>query len=284
MRRFYPKARPKVGARFMASRNVFLSFRNCPNSKAHLDHPGPSRPGASFVEFCQSPDQQSPLPNPSAKNPVCHRRGCGQGRDHRGAGVEGPSDRVDHRSGRTGVRSNSGGPFIRPISRYHRRVFKHLGQEVKAGDVLALVDAAEVGKAKADLLQAMASYQVKLQTASSLRESGAVVPAARLREADAAVIEASITISSACQSLSNLGLPVKAGDISPMTLNQLETHLQFLGIPPATVAQLSGVQTNCLLPLVAPLDGKILSREVVAGEVVDTARILFEVVDTRSSG
>jgi len=162
------------------------------------------------------------------------------------------------------------------------RVFKHLGQEVKAGDVLALVDAAEVGKAKADLLQAMAAYQVKLQTASSLRESGAVVPAARLREADAAVIEASINISSACQSLSNLGLPVKAGEISALNLNQLESHLQFLGIPPATVAQLGGVQTNCLLPLVAPLDGKILSREVVAGEVVDTARILFEVVDTRS--
>ena len=40
--------------------------------------------------------------------------------------------------------------------------------------------------------------------------------------------------------------------------------------------------TSNLLPLVAPMDGMIVSREVVAGEVVDVARILFEVVDTRA--
>ena len=42
------------------------------------------------------------------------------------------------------------------------RVEAELGQKVKRGDVLALVDAVEVGRAKADLLQALAAVDVNL--------------------------------------------------------------------------------------------------------------------------
>src|SRR5439155_5796159 len=36
-----------------------------------------------------------------------------------------------------------------------------------------------------------------------------------------------------------------------------------------------------LLPVVAPLDGVVVARDVVAGEVVDTTKVLFVVADVR---
>jgi cobalt-zinc-cadmium efflux system membrane fusion protein len=163
------------------------------------------------------------------------------------------------------------------------KVYKHLGQEVKAGEVLALVDAAEVGKAKAEVLQAFATLQLKVQTVASIKDSGGAVPAARIREAEAAVREAEIRLGAGCQALTNLGLPLKEADVRLLAPDQLKAKLHLLGIPGPVLKLIDPeTATSNLLPLVAPMDGLIVSREVVAGEVVDAARILFEVVDTRS--
>jgi cobalt-zinc-cadmium efflux system membrane fusion protein len=163
------------------------------------------------------------------------------------------------------------------------KVFRHVGQEVKAGDVLALIDAAEVGKVKAEVLQAFATLQSKVQMLASINESGGAVPVARVREVEAAVREAEIRLGAGCQALTNLGLPLKEADVRPLAPEQLKARLHMLGIP-ANVAKLLDPEpaTSNLLPLVTPMDGLIVSREVVAGEVVDVARIIFEVVDTRS--
>jgi cobalt-zinc-cadmium efflux system membrane fusion protein len=163
------------------------------------------------------------------------------------------------------------------------KVFKHLGEEVKAGDVLALVDAAEVGKAKAEVLQAFATLQLKVQTVASIKESGGAVPAARVREAEAAAREAEIRLVAGCQALTNLGLVLKESDVRSLTADQLKAKLHLLGIPAEAAKNLDPeTATSNLLPLVSPMNGLVVSREVVAGEVVDVARILFEVVDTRS--
>jgi cobalt-zinc-cadmium efflux system membrane fusion protein len=163
------------------------------------------------------------------------------------------------------------------------KVFKHLGDEVKAGDVLALVDAADVGKAKAEVLQAFATLQLKVQTVASIKESGGAVPAARVREAEAAAREAEIRLIAGCQALTNLGLLLKESEVRSLTADQLKAKLHLLGIPAEAVNNLdTETATSNLLPLVSPMNGLVVSREVVAGEVVDVARILFEVVDTRS--
>lgn len=163
------------------------------------------------------------------------------------------------------------------------KVFKHIGQEVKAGDVLALVDAAEVGKAKAELLQAVAALQLKTEALASVRDSAAVVAGARVREAEAAVAEADIRVGAACQALTNLGLPIADADARGVAPAKLRDRVRFLGVPDAVARALDPkTATTNLLPLVAPMDGTVVSREVVAGEVVDAARILFEVVDTRA--
>lgn len=162
------------------------------------------------------------------------------------------------------------------------KVYKHLGQDVKAGEVLALVDAAEVGKTKAELLQALATLQLKEQTLASIKDSAGAVPVARVREAEAALREAEIRVGAGCQALTNLGLPIKSTEVRSLTADQLQTKLHLLGIPADIAATLGSTATTNLLPLVAPLDGRVMSRDVVAGEVVDATRILFEVVDTRS--
>jgi len=164
-----------------------------------------------------------------------------------------------------------------------RKVFKHLGQDVKAGELLALVDAAEVGKAKAELLQAFAGHQLKAETLASVKQSGGAVSGARLREVEATLVEAEIRLSAGCQSLTNLGLPFNESELRALTADQLKAKLHFLGIPPDVAKSLDAKSaTTNLLPLVTPMDGLIVSREMAVGEVVDTTRILFEVVDTRS--
>lgn len=162
------------------------------------------------------------------------------------------------------------------------KVFKHLGQEVKAGDVLALVEAAEVGKAKAEVLQALATLQLKTQTLASVKESGGAVPPARVREVEAEVREAEIRLGAGCQALTNLGLRIDEIDAQAMRLEQLKAKLNLLGLSDPLLSTLDQRKlTTNLLPLVAPMDGLVVSRDVVAGEVVDPKRILFEVVDTR---
>lgn len=164
-----------------------------------------------------------------------------------------------------------------------RKVFKHLGQDVKAGELLALVDAAEVGKAKAEILQAFAGHQLKAEMLASIKQSGGAVSGARVREAEATLVEAEIRLSAGCQSLTNLGLPFDEAELRILTADQLKAKLHFLGIPTDVAKSLDAKSaTTNLLPLVTPMDGVVVSREIAVGEVVDITRILFEIVDTRS--
>src|SRR5262249_54165824 len=57
------------------------------------------------------------------------------------------------------------------------RVEKQIGQQVRKGDVLALIESTDVGKAKADLLQAIAEVRLKQENVNRLQPlagSGAV--------------------------------------------------------------------------------------------------------------
>ncbi len=163
------------------------------------------------------------------------------------------------------------------------KVFKRLGQEVKAGDVLALIDAAEVGKAKAEVLQAFAALQLRTQVVASNKEAGGAVAAFRVREAEAAVSESEIRLAAGCQALTNLGLPFDEAEARGVTAVQLKAKLRGLGLPADVAAALDPkTATTNLLPVVAPMDGLVVSRDVVAGEVVDAARILFEVADPKA--
>ena len=162
------------------------------------------------------------------------------------------------------------------------RVLKEVGQEVRRGEVVALVDAGEVGKAKAEFLSALAQVDVKNRALERVQGSAkeGFRTRADLQEAEAESHEARIRLFNAQQVLANLGLPVRAEDAVALSEEAFVTRMRFLGLPEDIVKSLDGVAaTASLLPVVAPLDGVVIEREAVAGEVVEAARTLFVVAD-----
>jgi cobalt-zinc-cadmium efflux system membrane fusion protein len=160
------------------------------------------------------------------------------------------------------------------------RVTKRIGDRVRAGELLALVEAADVGRAKAELLQALAQAELRMKTLDGYRAASGSIPERTVREAETAAREADIRLASAEQALANLGLPIHAGTLKGLKADEAANRVRLLGIPPDNVADLDSRSAPAnLLPLVAPLAGVIVAREVVAGEVVDTAKVLFIVAD-----
>ncbi|MBX3367408.1 MAG: efflux RND transporter periplasmic adaptor subunit [Phycisphaeraceae bacterium] len=154
------------------------------------------------------------------------------------------------------------------------------GQRVKRGDVLALVDAVEVGRVKAELLQAAAqivSRQRALDRIRSSTEAG-FRNQADVATAEAELKEASIRLFNARQSLVNLGLPTPAtaeGEIPD------EHDVLHLGLPEPVLAELDPSRASGnLLPVLSPIDGVVISRAAVAGEVVESGKPLLAVSDT----
>lgn len=161
------------------------------------------------------------------------------------------------------------------------RVDKELGQPVRKGEVLALVDAAEVGRVKAELLTAAAQRDLRTQTIRRIEKllPQKISTEADLQEAQAALREAEIRVFNARQGLINLGLttPVDTTGIPD------ERELHLLGLPEEVRASLeTGSLSANLVPLVAPLDGVVVQREVVAGEVIEASKPLFAIADTRN--
>jgi cobalt-zinc-cadmium efflux system membrane fusion protein len=160
------------------------------------------------------------------------------------------------------------------------RVKKQMGDRVHQGDSLAFIESAEIGRVKADLIQAMAGLALANQTHQRVAGLPDVVPGRRLQEAEADLAKARAAVGQSIQTLSNLGLPISSAEILSTSGPQLSRDLQFLGLPEDDIRGLdpSRVTAN-LVPLVAPQDGSILECNVVAGEAVDTSRTLFRIVD-----
>ena len=163
-------------------------------------------------------------------------------------------------------------------------VLKEVGQPVQENEVLALVDAAEVGKAKAEFLQALTLLDLRERTVASMREASreGSVPAASLRQSEAALREAEIRLVAAQQALGNFGLPVRAEDVKGQTPAEVGRRVQFLGLPAALADGLRArTATANLIPVKAPFSGVVVARKVVVGEQADASRTLFVIADTR---
>jgi len=162
------------------------------------------------------------------------------------------------------------------------RVEKQIGERVNAGDVLTLIEAAEVGKAKGEFLLAQAQADLRRENLERLRSAyrkGAEALIS-LQEAETNLQEAEIRVLSAQHALVNLGLPVSIGDIKGVRAEVMSQRLRFLGLPSALSSKLDAKTTTAnLIPLKAPISGFIVSREVVQGELVDSSKVLFVVAD-----
>ena len=162
------------------------------------------------------------------------------------------------------------------------RVEKKIGDPVRAGEVLALVDAVEVGQAKSRLAQALVEEKLQRQNVDRLKEAKGAVAGRQVLEAEAALAKAQAAMLSAEQSLINLGLPVDAGRLRDLSERDVIEELRFLGLTDSIRKSLHPRMTTAnLLPLCSPMNGVVMDRQVVAGEVVDNSRKLFQVADTR---
>jgi multidrug efflux pump subunit AcrA (membrane-fusion protein) len=164
------------------------------------------------------------------------------------------------------------------------RVEKNVGDPVRAGEILALIDAADVGKAKTDLIQSIS--EERLQHAAITRldslSSQGIVSGRKSQEAEAAYAQARARVLGAQQTLFNLGLPVEIESLRGLSAEELVRRLSVLGLPASLIQQVGPSEpTGNALPVRAPIDGVVITRQVAAGEVVDAARTLFQVADTR---
>lgn len=149
---------------------------------------------------------------------------------------------------------------VRPrVSGFLREVKADLGQIVRRGDVLAVVDSAEIGTAKARYLTTQSAATLAQKTyerTQSLTKSGSVASRMEL-ESLTALNEASANLTEAEQRLKNFGF----------NNEQLEriTHTR---------------DTQGILNITAPIDGTVVALAAAAGEAVEPTTQKFAIADT----
>ncbi len=145
------------------------------------------------------------------------------------------------------------------VAGFIREVRVDLGQRVRQGDVLAVVDSAEVSAARTQYLSSQAALKLARATAErtqSLARTGAVAGKAEL-EVMTALNQAQASAMDAEQKLRNLGFEDEA-----------------------LARILKDNDTRNLLSVVAPIDGTVVVRHAVKGEAVQATARLFAVADT----
>lgn len=161
------------------------------------------------------------------------------------------------------------------------RVEKNVGDQVQQGEVLALVDAADVGRLKSELMQALVQLDLNSKILQRLDNIGAgVIPGKRLDEAETASAESGVAVQNAIQALANLGLNVELDELRQQPVDEVRERLKFLGISESIQSTMNASQVSAnLIPIVSPRAGIVVTRDAVAGEVIDTGKSLFMVAD-----
>jgi cobalt-zinc-cadmium efflux system membrane fusion protein len=153
------------------------------------------------------------------------------------------------------------------------------GDRVRAGDVLAVVESSEVGKAKSEFLQSVIRVQAREQNARAAQETPSTPEWSR-RELNSQLREARAKLFADQQALLNLGLSLPLDDYKDLTEDQLVRRLRLLGLPKAVVSRLDPeTATANLLPVTAPFAGVVVSRDAVVGQSASPSQPLFAVAD-----
>jgi cobalt-zinc-cadmium efflux system membrane fusion protein len=160
------------------------------------------------------------------------------------------------------------------------RVEKHLGDSVHKGDVLLVIESSDVGRLKADFLNALVAHEARREQLAILEEVKGAVMGRQLREAKSSLREARNHLTNAEQALVNLGLDVSVADYEPLGDEARADRIRTAGLPASLLATIDPARiTSNLLPLYAPFDGVVIGRDAVAGELIAPAAPIFEVAD-----
>lgn len=165
---------------------------------------------------------------------------------------------------------------------YVWKVVRRVGEQVKKGEVLVVIDSAVVGESKADLLQEVVLLDLKNAHYKRLREIQDGVAGRVVLEAEMEVRLAEIKARNAAQKLVNLGLPLNFEELQAIPVDQRAKYLQFLGIPSSLTEKLDPkTATANLIPLFAPFDGILIGHEICMGESVSVDTPFLEMADIR---
>ena len=161
------------------------------------------------------------------------------------------------------------------------QVCKHVGQAIKKGDVLVVVDAADVGQSKSEFLSALVAQEAKVEVLSNLESLAAgAIPQRQVREARVALREAKIRLLNAEQTLLNLGFNIRSEEYQALDDAARAERIRFLGLPDSVVEGLHKMTSN-LLPIRATFDGVVLRQEVALGETAEVGKPILEIADIR---
>ncbi len=133
-----------------------------------------------------------------------------------------------------------------------------LGQDVRKGERLALLNSTELGMAQSAYLKTNSQLNLHRMAANRARQlfSSNVIAAAQLQERETVLTEAEIDLRTAAD------------------------QLRVLGMGDADLARLSKEKKiNSMLPITASLQGTIVERNVTVGQVVQPSDALFTVAD-----
>lgn len=161
-------------------------------------------------------------------------------------------------------------------------VHKDYGDQVKKGDILALIASPELASIKFNLRQSLLLVETRQRLFDRLKMTRGATAGQERDNAEAALREANIRLSNEQQSLQNLGLSIHLEELRNLSDAQIAGRLRTLGIPETLLQRLDAAALSSnLLPMYAPFDGVVVTRDIVNGEVVSPAKPQFVLADLR---
>lgn len=161
-------------------------------------------------------------------------------------------------------------------------VHKDAGDQVKKGEVLALVACPELASIKFNLQQTLLLVETRRRLHDRLKRAGEASSGQALDTAEGALREANIRLSNEQQSLHNLGLSIRVEELRKLSDAEVAGRLRTLGVPDSLLQGMdAGTLTSNLLPMYAPFDGVVVKRDIVIGEVVAPSTPQFVLADLR---
>ena len=160
-----------------------------------------------------------------------------------------------------------------------RQVMAKVGDWVTAGDVLAVIDSQEAGRLKSALLSALLQEQLKQDQVDRVAKlaPGGAIAGSRVLEAKTELRQATVQVEQAMRAFVNLGLEVDVGRLRTTSLDQAKSIIRSIGSDNIEAV----VESDNLIAVIAPLEGRIIERVATIGQVVDRGSEMFRIVDTR---
>jgi len=148
------------------------------------------------------------------------------------------------------------------------RILKKQGDKVLKGEIIALIDSPDVGKAKTDFMQSLVLKDNRKKSMERGQLAAAVIPERQIRELEMVFREIEIKLLADLQALINFGFTIDTVDYKNLSDADIFKKICEIGIPESVIKEYKGSLSANLLPLKAPFDGQIISVIKGLGENV----------------